>query len=120
MSSNCQKSDSAFNLIGTEASCTDVDMAGRTIDDCFHALHVGLPSSVGASVGMGHLNAERNTLAANIALCQTAAPPIIGKIVKIASTHDAAKYITRVLPEMQEKNYKKIYFFHGWLRNRSK
>ena len=120
MSSNCQKSDSAFNLIGTEASCTDVDMAGRTIDDCFHALHVGLPSSVGASMGMGHLNAERNTLAANIALCQTAAPPIIGKIVKIASTHDAAKYITRVLPEMQEKNYKKIYFFHGWLRNRGK
>ena len=114
------ESDSAFNLIGTEASRTDVDMAGRTIDDCFHALYIGLPSSVGASMGMGHLNAERNTLAANIALCQTAAPPIIGKIVKIASTHDAAKYITRVLPEMQEKNYKKIYFFHGWLRNRSK
>ena len=62
-------------------------------------------------MGMGHFNAERNTLAANIALCQTAAPPIIGKIVKIASTHDAAKYITRVLPEMQEKNYKKLYFF---------
>ena len=70
MSSNCQKSDSAFNLIGTEASRTDVDMAGRTIDDCFHALYIGLPSSVGASVGMGDLNAKRNALAANIALCQ--------------------------------------------------
>ena len=111
------ESDSTFNLIGTEASRTDVDMAGRTIDDCFHALHVGLPSSVGASMRMGHLNTERNALAANIALCQTAAPPIVGKIVKIASTHDAAKYITRDLPEMQEKKYKKIYFFHGWLRN---
>ena len=67
---NMSESDSAFNLIGTEASCTDVDMAGRTIDDCFHALYIGLPSSVGASVGMGDFNAECNTLAANIALCQ--------------------------------------------------
>ena len=64
------KSDGAFNLIGTEASCTDVDMAGRTIDDSFHALYVGLPHSVGTSVRVGDLNAERNTLAADIALCQ--------------------------------------------------
>ena len=67
---SCQKSDGAFNLIGTEASCTDVDMAGRTIDDCFHALYIGLPSSVGASVRVRDFNAERNALAANIALCQ--------------------------------------------------
>ena len=66
----CQKSDGAFNLIGTEASCTDVDMARGTVNDCFHALHVGFPRSVSASMGMGDLNAERNTLAANIALCQ--------------------------------------------------
>ena len=66
----CQKSDGAFNLIGTEASCTDVDMARGTVNDCFHALYIGLPSSVGASVGMGDFNAECNTLAANIALCQ--------------------------------------------------
>ena len=64
------ESDSAFNLIGTEASCTDVDMAGRTIDDCFHALDIRLPHSVRTSVGVRDLNAERNTLAANIALCQ--------------------------------------------------
>ena len=64
------ESDSAFNLIGTEASCTDVDMAGRTIDDCFHALHVGRPGSVGTSVRVRDLDAERNTLAAKIALCQ--------------------------------------------------
>ena len=63
-------SDSALDLIGTEASCTDVDMTGRTIDDSFHALYVGLPHSVGTSVRVGDLNAERNTLAADIALCQ--------------------------------------------------
>ena len=66
----CQKSDGAFNLIGTEASCTDVDMARGTVNDCFHALHVGFPRSVSASMGMGDLNAERTTLAAHIALCQ--------------------------------------------------
>jgi len=62
--------NSTFNLIGTEASCTDVDMAGRTVNDCLHALYVGLPCTVGTSVGMGDLNAKRHTLAANIALCQ--------------------------------------------------
>lgn len=65
-----QKSDGAFNLIGTEASCTDVDMARGTVNDRFHALHVGFPRSVSASMGMGDLDTERNTLAANIALCQ--------------------------------------------------
>ena len=45
-----QKSDCAFDLIGTEASCTEIDMAGRTVNDCFHALYVGLPCSVGTSV----------------------------------------------------------------------
>ena len=61
---------SAFDLIGTEASCTDVDMAGRAVNDCLHALYVGLPGTVGTSVGVGDLNAKRYTLAANIALCQ--------------------------------------------------
>lgn len=60
----------SLNLIGTEASCTDVDMAGGTVNDRFHALHIGLPHSVCTSVGMGDLNAKGNTLAANIALCQ--------------------------------------------------
>ena len=77
-----QKSDCALDLVGTEASCTDVYMAGGTVNDCFHALDVGLPSSVGTSVGVRDLNAERNTLAAEIALCQIAAPPIVMKIIK--------------------------------------
>ena len=76
------KSDGAFDLIGTEASCTDVDMAGRTIDDSFHALYVGLPHSVGTSVGVGDLNAERNTLAADIALCQLLHLQSLGKIIQ--------------------------------------
>ncbi len=66
----CGASDSALNLIGTEASRTDVHMAGRTVNDRFYALYVGLPSSVGATVGVGDFDAERHTLTAKIALCQ--------------------------------------------------
>ena len=58
--------DSTFNLIGTEASCTDVYMAGRTVDDCFYALHVGRPGSVGTSVRVGNLNPESNFFVADI------------------------------------------------------
>ena len=74
-----EKSDRAFDLVGTEASCTDVNMAGGTVNACFHALDVGLPSSVGTSVGVRDLNAERNALAADIALCHQLHLLAIGK-----------------------------------------
>ena len=64
------KSDGALNLVGTEASRTDVDMARRTIDDGLNTLYVGLPGTVGTSMGVRNLNTERYTLAANITLCQ--------------------------------------------------
>ena len=62
--------DGAFNLVGTEASCTDVHMAGGTVNDSLNTLHIGLPSTVGASVGVRDLNTKGNTLAANITFCQ--------------------------------------------------
>ena len=62
--------DGTFNLVGTETSCTNVYMARSTIDNRLHALDIGLPHSVGASVGVRNLNAESNALAANIALSQ--------------------------------------------------
>ena len=69
-------SDGTLNLVGTETSCTDVYMARSTIDNRLHALDIGLPHSVGTSVGVGNLNTKGNALAANIALCHLAAPPI--------------------------------------------
>ena len=64
------ESDCALNLVGTEASRTDINMAGRTVNDSLHTLHIGLPSTVGPSVGVGNFDTKRNTLAANITLCQ--------------------------------------------------
>ena len=51
-------------------------MARSTVDNRLDALDIGLPHLVGATVRMGDLDAEGNTLAADIALCHLAAPPI--------------------------------------------
>ena len=104
--------DSTLNLVGTEASCTDVDMAGRTVNDCLNALYVGLPCTVGTSVGMGDFNAERYTLAANIALCQLLHLQSSGKSSENHGAKDAAMYNTKYFGEMQEKKCKILYFFH--------
>ena len=61
--------DGALNLTGTQASCTDIDMAGRTLNNSLDALNIGLPGSVGTSVGMGNLDTKGNALTAKIALC---------------------------------------------------
>ena len=43
-------------------------MAGSTVDNRLDTLDIGLPHSVGTSVGMGDLDAKGHALAANIAL----------------------------------------------------
>ena len=60
--------DGPFNLVGTEASGTSVHMARSTVDNSLNALDVGLPGSVGTSVGVGNLNTKGNALATIITL----------------------------------------------------
>ena len=62
------KLDSPFNLVGTEASGTSIHMARSTVDNRLNALNIGLPSTVGASVGVGDLNTKGNALATIITL----------------------------------------------------
>ena len=61
-------SDSPLNLVRTEASGTSIHMAGSTVNDGLDPLHIGLPGSVGTSVGVGDLNTESNALATIITL----------------------------------------------------
>ena len=68
--------DGALNLVGAEASGTCVNMAGSSIHDSLDALDVGLPCTVGTSVGVGNLNAKGHALAAKITLSHFIAPPI--------------------------------------------
>ena len=63
------RSDGALNLVGAEASRTDVNMAGSAVNDSLDALHVGLPCTVSTSVRVGDLATECHALAADIAFC---------------------------------------------------
>ena len=62
------KSDSPLNLVRTEASGTSIHMAGSTVNDGLDPLHIGLPGSVGTSVGVGNLDTEGNALTTIITL----------------------------------------------------
>ena len=45
-------------------------MARSSVDNRLDTLNIGLPGTVGASVGVRDLNTKGNTLAANITFCQ--------------------------------------------------
>ena len=70
------KSDGALNLVGAEASGTCVNMAGSSVNDSLNALDVGLPCTIGTSVGVRDLNTEGHALATKITLSHFLAPPI--------------------------------------------
>ena len=67
---------SAGNLTGTQATGAGVDITGRPVHYRFHSSHVGLPSSVRTTVGVGHLDAKRHALAAASTFCHCTAPPL--------------------------------------------
>ena len=58
-----------FYFSGTEASGANIYVAGSTLHNCLYSLYIGLPCSVGASVRVGHLDTECNTLTAKFAFC---------------------------------------------------
>ena len=60
--------DSAGNFTGTQTPGTNVHMAGGTLDDSLHALNVGLPSTIGTSVGVGNSDTKGHTLVAKLTL----------------------------------------------------
>ena len=63
------KLHSACNLSAAEAASAYVDMLRSTVNDSLNALHIGLPHTIGTSVGMGHLDAESNILVTELTLC---------------------------------------------------
>ena len=60
--------DRSGDLTGTHTPGTNIYMAGGTVDNCLHTLHVGLPGTIGTPVRVGDLNAESNALIAELAL----------------------------------------------------
>ena len=71
-----RESDSALNLVGAEASGTSVHMAGSSVNDSLNALDVGLPCTIGTSVGVRDLDTKGYALTTKITLSHFIAPPI--------------------------------------------
>ena len=87
--------DGALNLVGAEASGTCVNMAGSSVNDSLDALDVGLPCTIGTSVGMGNLDTKGHALATKITLSHFIAPPIIEFLIKSAFSQ-ALRYDTKL------------------------
>ena len=62
-------SDSTGDFAGTQTPGTNIDMAGRTVDDRLDTLDIGLPRAVGPPVGVGNLDPKGNTLVTELTLC---------------------------------------------------
>jgi hypothetical protein len=62
------KSDSTLNLVRTQTSGTSVHMARSTVDNSLDPLDIGLPGTVGTSVGVGNLDTKGYALTAKITL----------------------------------------------------
>ena len=87
--------DSAGNFTGTQTPGTNIHMAGRAIDHCLNALDIGLPGTIGTSVGMGNLDTKGHALATKITLSHFIAPPIIEFLIKSAFSQ-ALRYDTKL------------------------
>ena len=88
-------------------------MAGSTVNDSLDALDVGLPCTVGTSVGVGNLDTEGHALAAKITLSHFIAPPIW--IIIIVRPSQALRYDTRLFSKKQALFYKILSFFQNIL-----
>ena len=83
-------------------------MAGSTVNDSLDALDVGLPCTVGTSVGVGNLNTEGHALAAKITLSHFIAPPIWNHFKALFR---ALRYDSRLSGKMQAFFYNFFSFF---------
>ena len=94
------KSDCALDLIGAEASGTSVHMAGSSVNDSLNALDVGLPCTIGTSVGVGDLDTEGYALATKITFRHLLHLPS-GCLLNKLRPLQALDYDTRLFPKMQ-------------------
>ncbi len=62
-------SDSSGDFTGTQTPGTNIDMAGRTVDNRLDTLDIGLPRAVGTPVGVGDLDPKGHALVTELTLC---------------------------------------------------
>lgn len=106
-SKETEKSNRSLDLVGTEASGTSVHMAGSSIDNGLDPLHIGLPGTVGTSVGVGNLNTKGYALATKITLRHSLHLPS-GQFVKLLRQLERLDIIAKIVKKSK-------YFFHFFL-----
>jgi hypothetical protein len=82
-------------------------MAGGTVDDRLHALHIGLPGTIGTPMRVRDLNAESHALIAKLALCH---PLHLLAVVKLCLDFHKLDNNSRLKHKMQAKFAKKLKF----------
>ena len=92
--------DGALNLVGAEASGTCVNMAGSSIHDSLDALDVGLPGTVGTSVGVRNLDTKGYALTTKITLSHSLHLPSFHYSV-IHALSQALRYDIKLSEKMQ-------------------
>ena len=60
---------SSFNPAGLQAACANEHSPCTTVDFTFNASDVGIPDTVGSSMGMAYVVTEMSAFATNIAFC---------------------------------------------------
>ena len=63
------KLHSAGDLAAAHTASADVNVLGRAVYDGLDALHIGLPCTIGASVGVADFNTESHILITKLTLC---------------------------------------------------
>ena len=86
-------------------------MAGRTVNHCLHTLNIGLPGTIGTSVGVGNLDAEGHALVAKFALSH---PLHLLAVTYWLLAFASIKYDSRCLQKMQALFDKKTKKFREW------
>ena len=102
-------SDRTGNFARAQTAGTNVHMAGRTVNDRFHALDVGLPGTIGTAMGVGNLNPESHSLIAKLALCH---PLHLLAVIKSSLYQQAFDIITDAKIKSKrnfQKNAKKLF-----------
>ena len=92
-------------VTGTHTPGTNIHMAGRTVDDRLHTLHIGLPGTIGTPMRVGNLNTEGYALIAELALCH----PL--HLLAVAYFHAIRNGTGDIITETSEKckqNFQKI------------
>ena len=67
--------DSAGYFARAEATGTYINTLGSTVYDRLHPLHIGLPGTIRAAVGVGHPDTEHNALITKFTFSHSLEPP---------------------------------------------